>query len=113
MDRAIGNEGFKFVFLLRLSPLLPFSISNYLYGLTSVKLLEYTLGSWLGMLPGTFAYVSAGAAIDALTDLTEKGSSVNPALVGIGVVATIAVLFFLGKLAGSAVEAEGEFNESV
>ena len=49
--------------LLRLSPLLPLALSNYLYGLTSVDFAPYVLGSWLGMLPGTFAYVSAGALL--------------------------------------------------
>ncbi len=32
-----------------------------LYGLTSVDLGSYVLGSWVGMLPGTWAYVHAGA----------------------------------------------------
>ncbi|KAG8080468.1 hypothetical protein GUJ93_ZPchr0007g4799 [Zizania palustris] len=61
IDKAIGENGFKVVTLLRLSPLLPFSLGNYLYGFTSVKFLAYVLGSWLGMLPGSWAYVSAGA----------------------------------------------------
>ena len=60
IDRAIGKDSFKVVLLLRLSPLLPLAASNYLYGLTSVALVPYILGSWLGMLPGTLAYVSAG-----------------------------------------------------
>lgn len=111
MDRAIGREGFKFVFLLRLSPLLPFSISNYLYGLTSVKLSQYVLGSWLGMLPGTIAYVSAGAAVNALTDLNLKDNPVNPALLVIGVVATIIVLVFIARLATNVVHAEGDLEE--
>jgi uncharacterized membrane protein YdjX (TVP38/TMEM64 family) len=60
IDRAISRNGLKFVTLLRLSPLLPLAVSNYLYGLTSVDLGSYVLGSWLGMLPGTYAYVTAG-----------------------------------------------------
>ncbi len=52
IDRAIGRDGFRVVTLLRLSPLLPLAASNYLYGLTSVELGPYVLGSWLGMLPG-------------------------------------------------------------
>ena len=51
------------VLLLRLSPLLPLALSNYLYGLTSVDFVPYVLGSWLGMLPGTIAYVSAGERV--------------------------------------------------
>lgn len=61
IDNAIGEDSFRVVALLRLSPLLPFALSNYLYGLTSVKFKPYVLASWLGMLPGTFAYVSAGS----------------------------------------------------
>jgi uncharacterized membrane protein YdjX (TVP38/TMEM64 family) len=60
IDRAIGRDSFKFVTLLRLSPLLPLSASNYLYGLTSVELGPYVLGSFLGMLPGTYAFVGTG-----------------------------------------------------
>ncbi len=52
IDRAIGRDSFRVVTLLRLSPLLPLAASNYLYGLTSVELAPYVLGSWLGMLPG-------------------------------------------------------------
>jgi uncharacterized membrane protein YdjX (TVP38/TMEM64 family) len=63
IDKAIGRDGFKFVTLLRLSPLLPLAASNYLYGLTSVELGPYVLGSWLGMLPGTWAYVGAGVLL--------------------------------------------------
>lgn len=44
IDKAIGENGFRVVTLLRLSPLLPFSIGNYLYGLTSVKFVPYVLG---------------------------------------------------------------------
>lgn len=48
VDKAIKKDGFKFVFLLRLSPLFPFAASNYLYGLTSVELVPYIVASWLG-----------------------------------------------------------------
>lgn len=44
IDKAIGANGFKVVTLLRLSPLLPFSLGNYLYGLTSVNFVPYVLG---------------------------------------------------------------------
>ena len=65
IDNAIGEDSFRVVALLRLSPLLPFALSNYLYGLTSVKFKPYVLASWLGMLPGTFAYVSVGGPLDS------------------------------------------------
>lgn len=104
MDRAIGKQGFKVVFLLRLSPLLPFSISNYLYGLTSVDFVRYAIASWAGMLPGTLAYVSAGAAVSALADIGKPGTTqVNPIIVGIGLVATVLAVGVVGKVASNAV----------
>ena len=47
IDRAIAKSGWKVVALLRLSPLVPFSLSNYLYGLTAVRLGPYLLASWI------------------------------------------------------------------
>ena len=59
IDRAIGRDSFKFVTLLRLSPLLPLSASNYLYGLTSVKLGPYVLVCGAGVDGG----VASGVAL--------------------------------------------------
>ena len=71
IDAAVGKDGFRVVLLLRLSPLLPFALSNYLYGLTSIKMGPYVLATWLGMLPGTFMYISAGALGRAALDGQE------------------------------------------
>jgi len=60
LDNAIGREGFKLVLLLRLSPLFPFALSNYFYGVTSVGFWEYFAGTLLGFTPGTIAYVAGG-----------------------------------------------------
>src|SRR5213592_3310592 len=62
IDRAIGKQGAKLVFLLRLSPVIPFNLSNYFYGLTGVKFWRYVFASWSGMIPGTFLYVYIGTA---------------------------------------------------
>lgn len=67
IDRAIGQEGFKVILLLRLSPLFPFSLSNYLYGVTSVRFWPYFFGTMLGFAPGTIAYVYTGEIGKALT----------------------------------------------
>src|SRR5438552_12305941 len=60
IDNAIGKQGAKLIFLLRLSPVIPFNLSNYFYGLTGVKFWPYVLASWIGMMPGTFLYVYIG-----------------------------------------------------
>lgn len=60
LDKAIAKEGFKVILLLRLSPIFPFALSNYLYGVTSVDFVEYMMGTLIGFFPGTLAYVYGG-----------------------------------------------------
>ena len=98
IDRAIGKEGWKVVALLRLSPLVPFSLSNYLYGLTSVRLLPYVATSWVAMMPATVLYVSLGAAGRTLEQKAQR-SPWEWALLGLGVAATVAVTVILTRVA--------------
>jgi uncharacterized membrane protein YdjX (TVP38/TMEM64 family) len=60
LDKAIGREGFKIILLLRLSPVFPFALSNYMYGLTAVRFWPYITATLIGFAPGTLAYVYSG-----------------------------------------------------
>lgn len=98
IDSAIAEKGWTIVALLRLSPLVPFSLSNYLYGLTSVPFLPYAAASWAGMLPGTLLYVYLGSAGRTL----GTGGAKTPwewALLGAGLAATAAVTVLLTRIA--------------
>src|SRR5439155_8152758 len=66
IERAVSKNGFKIVLLTRLSPVFPFTALNYGLGLTTVKLRDYVLASFLGMLPGTLLYVYLGFLIGDL-----------------------------------------------
>ncbi|MBI2026660.1 MAG: TVP38/TMEM64 family protein [Deltaproteobacteria bacterium] len=70
IDKSIKKNGFYVVLWLRLVPLFPFNVLNYALGLTKVTVKQYVLGNVLGMLPGTFVYVSLGNAAShfSLTD---------------------------------------------
>ncbi|MBA0681445.1 hypothetical protein Goari_023247, partial [Gossypium aridum] len=61
----------QIILLLRLAPLLPFSILNYLLSVTPVSLGEYLLASWLGMVPITLALVYVGTTLKDLSDVTH------------------------------------------
>ena len=101
IDRAIREEGWQVVALLRLSPLIPFSVSNYLYGLTPVKLGPYVLASWIAMMPATVLYVWIGAAGKAAAAARE-GHGRSPlewALLGAGLLATTAVTVMVTRAA--------------
>lgn len=74
LDTAIAKEGFKVILLLRLSPIFPFALSNYLYGVTSVDFFEYMMGTLIGFFPGTLAYVYGGT-VGRLVLLSAAGVS--------------------------------------
>ena len=97
-DRAIARGGWKVVVLLRLSPIIPFSLSNYLYGLTALRFWPYVAASWIAMLPATILFVSLGAAGRTLT-LGEPRSAGQWVLLAVGVVATAVVTVFLARTA--------------
>jgi uncharacterized membrane protein YdjX (TVP38/TMEM64 family) len=75
IDEAVGREGFKIVLLTRLSPVFPFNLLNYAFGLTRVRFGSYALASWIGMLPGTVLYVYIGSAARSLADAAVGGGA--------------------------------------
>ncbi len=91
--------------LTRLSPVFPYNLLNFTYGLTRVPLGTYVLGSWIGMLPGTVMYVYAGSALKSAAEVVAGKLPPNPArdvLLGAGVVATVAVVLLAGRMAREA-----------
>ncbi len=59
---GVDSEGWRFVAFTRLVPLFPFTILNYVLGLTKIPLLHYIVATWIFMLPGAFAYTYLGYA---------------------------------------------------
>ncbi len=115
LDRAIGQNGFKMVFLSRLSPAFPFTLLNYLLGLTTVRASSYALANLLGMLPGTFLYVYIGAtAREALAGgAADETGALQLALKIVGLLATFAVVFIVTRAARKAMaEAEESAQQS-
>lgn len=111
IDRAIAREGWKVVALLRLSPLLPFGLSNYLYGLTRIRLAPYVLASWLAMLPQTALYVSLGAA-GASLDADGSRGPWQWGLIGAGIGATVAATAILARAAREELARESSLSPS-
>jgi uncharacterized membrane protein YdjX (TVP38/TMEM64 family) len=105
IDEAVAAEGWKIVFLMRLSPVFPFNLLNYAFGLTRVSLRDYTVASWIGMIPGTILFVYVGSLAGSLANL---GSPSRPrtradwAFSLIGIIATLGVTIFVTRLARKA-----------
>lgn len=120
VDRAAGERGFMIVLLLRLSPIFPFNMLNYVLGVTSVRLRDYVLAS-IGMLPGTFLFVYYGRVAGDVAAAAAGFDAPRPAghwlVLGAGLVATFAVTVIITRLARRALqqrmrEAAGENRAS-
>jgi uncharacterized membrane protein YdjX (TVP38/TMEM64 family) len=98
LDHAVAREGFKIVLLTRLSPIFPFNLQNYVYGLTRVRFRDYLLASWLGMLPATILYVYLGQAFQTLTK-PEEYTVPQILFLTVGLAATILVTILVTRLA--------------
>ena len=107
IDEAVGRAGLKIVLLTRLSPIFPFNLLNYAYGITGVSLKDYVIGS-VGMIPGTIMYVYIGSLAGSLatvgTETQPENSTVQWAIRIIGFIATVAVTLYVTKIARKALE---------
>lgn len=116
VDDAVGRQGFKIVALLRLSPLFPFNLLNYALGLTRVRLRDFVLASWLGMLPGTVLYVYLGSLLTSVNEVLTGGAGQTrrPAaaswLYWMGLVATVVVAVVITRTARQSLSAALETN---
>ena len=104
IDDAIGREGWRIVGLTRLSPIFPFNLLNYAFGVTRVPLGQYVLASWIGMMPGTIMYVYLGSLAGSLATLGDAsgGQARTPAqwaLYAVGLLATVAVTVYVTRIA--------------
>jgi uncharacterized membrane protein YdjX (TVP38/TMEM64 family) len=109
IDEAVGREGFKIVVLTRLSPIFPFNLLNYAYGLTGVTFRDYILGT-VGMIPGTIMYVYLGSLAGNLATLGAGDTPSDPVVTWtiriIGFIATVAVTLYVTRIARQALQRE-------
>jgi uncharacterized membrane protein YdjX (TVP38/TMEM64 family)/rhodanese-related sulfurtransferase len=87
---GVAEEGWRFVALMRLVPLVPFNLLNYALGLTRIPLGAYVLASAVCMLPGAIAYTWLGYA--GRSAAAGDSSALRYALPALGVLAMIAFL---------------------
>ncbi len=107
LDEAVADQGWKIVGLTRLSPIFPFNLLNYGFGVTRVSLRDYVLASWIGMIPGTVMYVYIGSLAGTLAELgaTDSGRTRSSAEWGfylLGFMATVAVTVVITRIARQA-----------
>ncbi|WP_317619421.1 TVP38/TMEM64 family protein [Laspinema olomoucense] len=107
IDKAVAREGLKIVLLTRLSPIFPFNLLNYAFGITGVTLKDYALGS-IGMIPATLMYVYIGSLAGDLARIGTENQPTNATLQWVirilGLLATVAVTLYVTRIARQALE---------
>jgi uncharacterized membrane protein YdjX (TVP38/TMEM64 family) len=97
LNRELEERGFNYLLFLRLVPLFPFFLINLAAGLTRLPLRTFVLGTLIGIIPGGFVFVNAGASLASIESLRDVAS---PRVLGsfalLGLFALVPV--FYGKL---------------
>ncbi|GER32339.1 SNARE associated Golgi protein family [Striga asiatica] len=104
---AIQKSGFKIVLLLRLVPLLPFNMLNYLLSVTPVPLASYLLASWLGMIPITLVLVYVGTTLKDISDVTHGWSGLSKtrwAFIALSFVVSVVLMIYVTRVAKAALD---------
>ena len=74
LNRELEARGLNYLLFLRLVPLFPFFLINLAAGLTRLPLRTFVLGTMIGIIPGGFVYVNAGASLTTITSLSDIAS---------------------------------------
>lgn len=105
LDAAVAREGWRLVCLLRLSPVMPFALTSYALGLTSLAPSTYMLGTCMS-LPPLLGYVALGrlarrsvALFGGAAPASTDSRLLDLALVGLGAAGTVLLILLLGRLA--------------
>jgi len=97
---GVDAEGWRFIAFVRLVPLFPFNLLNYVLGLTRIPFHQYVIATVVCMVPGAVAYTWLGHA--GRGALTGEADTVHYGLLALGLIAAIAVLpRLIGRMRGS------------
>ncbi|HJV35253.1 TVP38/TMEM64 family protein [Geomonas sp.] len=75
LNRELESRGFNYLLFLRLVPLFPFFLINLAAGLTRLPLGTFVIGTLVGIIPGGFVYVNAGASLASINSLRDVASA--------------------------------------
>lgn len=106
-ERAVSEGGWRIVGLVRLSPLLPFNLQNYFFGITSIPFRHYLPATLFGILPGTTVNVSLAAAGYAMS-AGDLWHPLKLALLALGLAVTVVVCWTVGRRVQAILQIAGQ-----
>jgi len=105
IDHAIHKKGWKVILLARLTPIFPFLIANYGFGLTQLKVRHYFMASLIGSIPGTAVIVYAGSLAGSLNSADRVSAIRTPAewlILIVGLACTMILAWYMKRFASQA-----------
>ncbi len=98
LDNAITRDGWRFILLMRVSPLMPFSLTSFALGLSGVRFGSYVIGT-IASLPALFLYVTIGTlGVNGINSAQHGTTLLHIIFLAIGIIATIFLTLRIGSL---------------
>ena len=107
LEKIINKGGLKLIILTRLSPLFPFSILNYFYGLNKVSYKDFSIGL-LFIIPGTYLYCALGSLSNNLDEIKNLKLDSNTTTTIVSIVSTFLIVYFLTKYSNEVIKESSE-----
>lgn len=104
LNKAISDEGWRVVGLMRLSPVIPYGLQNYMFSITQIGFVPYVLATMVGIMPASALYVYIGS----LGQAVGRFGGLQWVLLVAGLLATLLVAWFVGKRAKAALQEHTE-----
>lgn len=100
LNEAVSDEGWRVVGLVRLSPIIPYGLQNYLFSVTQIGFIPYVLATLVGIMPATALYVYIGSLGQSVGTM----GTLQWVLAIAGLLATLLVAWVIGKKAKAALD---------
>lgn len=107
LSRVIDEESWRVVGLMRLSPLIPYGMQNYLFSVTQIGFVPYLLATIIGIMPATALYVYIGSLGQGAGHATIYQWS----LALFGLLATALIVWFVSKRASALLDDRIDIND--
>ncbi|CDW87567.1 UNKNOWN [Stylonychia lemnae] len=116
MNRGIKKHGFKFIFLIRMCPVVPYNVFNYVSAVTDVNLKQYFWGTLFGMMPlkaiEIFIFINITVDISKIIEGKYKLGSIYEIVLIVGVVMAIGLIILIGYVTKKELDKEIQLTRS-
>lgn len=100
IDRSFHRDGLKLAILLRIQPIIPWNILNYILSVTSCTVYDFTVGTIIGILPGSFTFLYIGVNLHSISEIAVGNRPLTlPSMIflSLSAIATLTVITIITR----------------